>query len=117
MKLLVDAQLPKKLVMFFREQGCDAVHTLGLPEGNYTSDINVMDYADKQQRIVVTKDADFVNSFLLKKQPERLFLISTGNITNADLRVLLATHWPALQDALQQFNFIELTRTSIIIHE
>lgn len=117
MKLLVDAQLPRKLVNFFREQGCDAVHALALPKGNYTSDIEVIDYADKHQRIVVTKDADFVSSFLLRKQPQRLFLISTGNIRNADLQLLLATHWTVLKDALENFNFTELTRTSIIIHE
>lgn len=84
MKLLVDAQLPRKLVNFFRDQGCDA---------------------------------DFVSSFLLRKQPQRLLLISTGNIRNADLQLLLATHWIVLKDALEHFNFTELTRTSIIIHE
>ena len=58
-------KLPRRLVDFFREQGCDVIHTLSLPEGNYTQDSDVIRYADMQQRIVVSKDADFVNSFLL----------------------------------------------------
>lgn len=110
-------KLPRRLVDFFREQGCDVIHTLSLPEGNYTQDSDVIRYADMQQRIVVSKDADFVNSFLLKKQPQRLLLISTGNIRNNDLQSLLATHWMALKIALESSNFVELTRTSIIIHE
>jgi len=33
-KLLIDAQLPRRLVRQLREQGIDAIHTLDLPSGN-----------------------------------------------------------------------------------
>lgn len=41
MKFLVDAQLPRRLVLRLREAGHDAVHTLDLPDGNQTSDAQV----------------------------------------------------------------------------
>ena len=41
MKFLVDAQLPRRLVKRFREAGFEAIHTLDLPMGNRTSDIEI----------------------------------------------------------------------------
>lgn len=41
--------------------------------------------ADAEGRVVVTQDDDFVQSFLLRNQPQRLLLIATGNIGNAKL--------------------------------
>ncbi len=34
MKFLVDAQLPRRLCIWLRQQGHDAVHTLDLDSGN-----------------------------------------------------------------------------------
>jgi predicted nuclease of predicted toxin-antitoxin system len=42
----------------------------------------------QEERIVVTKDTDFFDSFLIRQQPYKLLLVSTGNITNAELEVL-----------------------------
>ena len=70
MKFLVDAQLPRRLAYRLREAGHDAVHTLDLAGGNRTSDATILETAEREQRIVVTKDADFVNSFFLTHRPE-----------------------------------------------
>jgi predicted nuclease of predicted toxin-antitoxin system len=64
-KLLIDAQLPRRMVGWMRAAGCDTVHTLDLPDGNATSDGQVIITADREGRVVVTIDADFVNSHLL----------------------------------------------------
>ena len=48
-----------------------------------------MRIADREERIVVTKDEDFVQSLWLKKQPQRLLLIAMGNIGNAELAQLI----------------------------
>lgn len=88
MKFLVDAQLPRRIVYRLREAGHDALHTLDLPNGNHTSDAEIIAIASRDGRIVVTKDADFVNSFVLLRLPPRLLLISTGNIKNTDLESL-----------------------------
>jgi predicted nuclease of predicted toxin-antitoxin system len=66
--------------------------------------------------VVVAKDADFVNSFLLHKSPYKLLLISAGNISNAELEELLARRFPALVAALTDSHFVELDRENLIIH-
>ncbi|NET74389.1 MAG: hypothetical protein F6K62_26810, partial [Sphaerospermopsis sp. SIO1G2] len=83
MKFLVDAQLPKRLATWLANQGHDVLHTLDLPQGNQTPDAEITQRSIAENRIVVTKDSDFVDSFWLNLGPYKLFLISTGNITNA----------------------------------
>jgi predicted nuclease of predicted toxin-antitoxin system len=68
-----------------REQGHDALHTLDLPDENRTTDARIVEIAAQEGRVVVTKDADFVESFILHHKPEKLLLISTGNISNLEL--------------------------------
>jgi len=47
----------------------DAVHTLELEAGNHTTDSYINELSVTEQRIVISKDADFVNSFLLAGAP------------------------------------------------
>ncbi|HMM76018.1 MAG TPA: DUF5615 family PIN-like protein [Gammaproteobacteria bacterium] len=65
MKFLVDAQLPLRFVGWLRQHGHDAVHTLDLPLGNRTPDSEIVARAISEARIAVTKDSDFVRTFLL----------------------------------------------------
>ena len=60
----------------------DALHTLDLPDANRTSNARINEPSVAEQRIVVTKDADFVNSFLISQVPYKLLLVSTGTIAN-----------------------------------
>jgi predicted nuclease of predicted toxin-antitoxin system len=115
MKVLVDAQLPRRLAGWLSGAGCDALHTLDLPNGNRSTDEQVIERAELDGRVVVSKDADFVNSHLVAGRPSKLLLISTGNISNAELERLLAPLVPALIVAFQAHVFVELTHGGIII--
>jgi predicted nuclease of predicted toxin-antitoxin system len=112
---LIDAQLPRRLAWKLRELGHDVLHTLDLPSGNRTPDKEINAVALRDGRVVVTKDADFVNSFLLLGQPGKLVLVSTGNITNAELEALLLPNLPAIVSELQTGSYVELTRTALIV--
>ena len=116
MRFLVDAQLPRRLVYLLQQAGHDAVHTLDLPGGNRTTDGEINQIAAREQRAIMTKDADFVNSFIISRRPEKLLLISTGNITNADLEALLVAALPTIQAAFQTHDYVELSRTALIVH-
>ena len=61
------------MVAWLHDAGCDAVHTLDLPDGNRTTDDQLIDFADRQVRVLVTKDGDFVDSHLLFGRPGKLF--------------------------------------------
>ena len=117
MKFLVDAQLPRHLVASLKWSGHDVLHTLDFPSGNRTPDWRINEISVAEQRIVVTKDADFVNSFLLSGVPYKLLLVSTGNISNRELESLFVKNLSAIVGALEIYEFVEITRTSLIEHK
>jgi len=117
MKFLVDAQLPIRLARFLQSAGYDTVHTRDLPQQNATPDSIVNTISIQQERVVITKDADFVQSFLIQKQPYKLLLITTGNIKNSDLEALFAQSLPHLVKLFEQHSYIELSRDAIILHQ
>jgi len=116
MKFIVDAQLPSKFVIWLNEAGHDALHTLDLPKKNLTPDKELTEFAVSQGRIVVSKDDDFVQAFLVNGEPS-LLLISTGNISNLALEALIKSNLKLISDAFLQSRFVELTFNSIVIHE
>ena len=116
MKFLVDAQLPRRLAHFLGSAQHDALHTLDLPDGNATSDAELCDICGREQRVLVTKDLDFADSFLLKGEPPLLLLISTGNISNRDLEALFRARLRDVVTAFTSSSFVELERDSIVIH-
>lgn len=117
MKFLIDAQLPRRLAKRLVAAGHDAVHTLDLPTGNRTTDAEITRIADQEDRAVLTKDADFVSSFLLRGKPRRLVLVSVGNSRNEALEQRLFAEVPAIVKALSGTGFVELTLSGLVIHD
>jgi predicted nuclease of predicted toxin-antitoxin system len=116
MNFLIDAQLPRRVARLLTAAGHDAVHALDLPNGNQTTDSEINAISIQENRVVVTKDSDFVNSFLLSKEPYKLLLISTGNISNKDLEAILTPLLPTIVATFQSHDYVELTRTALIVH-
>ena len=96
--------------------GLDALHTLDLPGGNRTKDSEMNALSLDEKRIVVTKDADFVQSFLLQGRPHKLLLVSTGNINNNDLLTLFEAKLTPMVESFETVDFVELTREFLILH-
>ena len=116
MKFLVDAQLPRRFATWLKEAGHEALHTLDLPKKNRTTDDELIACATRDGRIVISKDADFVQSFLVTSEPP-LLLISTGNISNADLEKILRDNLSAIEAAFASSRFVEITREALVVHE
>jgi predicted nuclease of predicted toxin-antitoxin system len=116
MRFLVDAQLPRRIALWLCAQGHDAIHTLDLPEQNRTADAVITSLGDREGRVVITKDADFVESFILRHEPRKLLLVSTGNISNAELQPLLAANLSSLVTNLETSDFVEISRSGVIVH-
>ncbi len=117
MKFLIDAQLPRRFCSWLVVAGHDATHTLDLPQRNCTTDREILDIAEREERIVVTKDDDFVQSFLLTGRPPKLLLVATGNIGNAQLEKLIRTNLVMIAEAFEAYRFIELGSETLVIHE
>lgn len=116
MKFLVDAQLPAKLARALDAAGHDALHTTELPEGNRTTDAELARQADAEDRVVVTKDADFRDSHLITGSPRRLLIVATGNITNTILLELFELHLDTVVAAFTDTDFVELRVAELIVH-
>jgi predicted nuclease of predicted toxin-antitoxin system len=108
--------LPRRLAAQLNQAGHETVHTLDLPLGNRTKDSAINNLSLNDGYIVITKDSDFVESFLLQGKPRKLLLVSTGNITNADLEVLFGANLEKVVMGFDTVDFIELNRTSVILH-
>lgn len=116
MKFIVDAQLPRSLSDFLISRGYDSIHTLELPDKNRTVDHKIISISTKENRIVISKDSDFLESFLLKNQPPKLILVKIGNTRN---NVLLNMFDKNIENILKQLvnnSLIVITKTEIVVH-
>lgn len=116
MNFLLDAHLPRRLVFRLRERGHDAIHTLDLPRANKTPDHEINEVSVRELRVVITKDSDFVDSLLLRRQPWKLLLITTGNIRNSALEGLLLANLDTIIDGLAMYDYVEVSRSAVVLH-
>jgi predicted nuclease of predicted toxin-antitoxin system len=114
MKFLVDAQLPYRIVSFLKDKGFDALHTSDLPDKERTSDSQIRSIAVSENRIVITKDYDFVDSHIIRKIPEKLLIITTGNIKNKQLFDLWQNNWELIIHLFETWNLVELSKDDVI---
>ena len=116
MKFIVDAQLPKPLAVWLKNKGFDAIHTLDLPKQNLTDDMDIIKLSMKKQYIVISKDSDFFDYFVLKQQPYKLVLLTTGNIVNKNLIQLFENNFQQLEQLIQNNHVIEMNNFNITVH-
>lgn len=101
MKFIVDAQLPPALARWITDQGHRATHVFEL--GFHTADDPaIWDRAGKDNCVVISKDEDFVDRWLLSDQPVALVWIRKGNCSNRALLAWLEPLWPDTIKRLEQ---------------
>jgi predicted nuclease of predicted toxin-antitoxin system len=88
MRFLCDVHISYKLVNYLTQAGHEAIHVNTILDKWFSKDAEIASYADDNDCIVITKDADFRDSHFLKKSPKRLIKINLGNISNNELIVL-----------------------------
>lgn len=116
MRVLDDAQLPRRLAYFLSTLDIDAKHTLELPKQNATPDQEIVELADKEERIVVTKDSDFLDNYILQGLPQKLLIVSTGNINNNDLIRLFEQNIETIKSMFEENTVIEIDEEEIQVH-
>lgn len=117
MKFLIDANLPYKLAILLKEKGFDVIHTDHLPEKEKTTDRVIREVSLREKRTVISKDSDFLDSHLITGVPEKFLYISTGNIINRELIVLIDRFIPQIVELFNNFDLIELTNDELIVHD
>lgn len=108
MKFLVDAQLPPTLKLWLIEQGHDCKHTIDLPRKDLSSDTEIANIAVEEGRILVSKDSDFVKMKMVANKPDKLLVVTTGNIRNAELIRSFENNFENALRLLASFEIVEL---------
>ena len=110
MKFLIDEQLPYLLSEWLQSKGYDAVHVSALLTNARIPDGYICERSMAEERIVTTKDADFLNTYLVKQQPYKLVYVTTGNMRNRPLLDLFRASLSQLIQELETANVIELNQ-------
>jgi predicted nuclease of predicted toxin-antitoxin system len=99
---LIDAQLPPALARWISGLGPhQAVHAFDL--GLHTADDSVLwKYALEHQAVIITKDEDFVDCWLLSNQPAALVWVRKGNCSTQSLLSWFEPLWPDIVKRLEQ---------------
>ena len=114
MRFIIDAHLPKSIAEIFADLGHEAIHTSDLPEGNASKDREIILVA-AQDGIIVSKDEDFYQSFLVYGKPPQLIHVKVGNMRLRELKALFSKVAPELIDLLGQHDLLELHQDKIIV--
>lgn len=117
MNFIVDAQLPKSLSELLQQLGYDSLHTLDLPDQNRTTDNTISQISVSEHRVVITKDADFLESHLISGIPPKLIIVKTGNIRNDKLFELFKDQISRMCSLLEECSLLELTNIELIAHQ
>jgi predicted nuclease of predicted toxin-antitoxin system len=97
-------------------QNIESKHTLDLPKKNATPDSEIIRYADEENRIVISKDSDFLDNYILDGSPKKLLIVSTGNINNRNLIQLFEKNLETLKSLFEKNSVIEINEEEIQIH-
>jgi predicted nuclease of predicted toxin-antitoxin system len=117
MKFIVDAQLPFGLKEILNNYGFDSIHTDDLPDREKTTDNQIRQISVHQDRIVISKDSDFINSYYVHGIPPKLLVISTGNIKNSELYSLFDKNLRQIIELFKTCTLVEMDNYELIGHE
>jgi len=115
MHFLCDVHISIKVVKFLVVLGHSATHANNLPSKSSSTDAEICLHADRNEMIVITKDEDFRNSFLLRQTPRKLVRITLGNVSNQTLIELLERNLPLiLQLDREEGFYLELGGSAVV---
>ncbi|MEK6477466.1 DUF5615 family PIN-like protein [Catalinimonas sp. 4WD22] len=117
MKFLCDVHISYKIVKYLRALEFEAIHVNEILDKWHTkadaADGDICTYADKNDSIVLTKDADFRNSFLISNTLKKLVKVNLGNLSTSALIDVLSENLQAIQKLNSRGGFmIELDQNS-----
>jgi len=114
MKFLIDAQLPVGLKEILGELECDCIHAQSLPNRDKSTDVEIRKIADQENRILISKDFDFYYSHTRLNTPQKLLIVTTGNIKNRQLFDIFRKNFAQIKVAFKGCSLVEISNTEVI---
>lgn len=97
MKFLCDVHISYKIVNYLRSLKFQAIHVNEILDRWHTKDRAICIYADTNDFIVLTKDADFKYSHLISNTPRKLVKVNLGNMPTSTLTNVISKNLKAIQ--------------------
>ena len=82
---------------------------------NRTKDTQINDISIEQNRIVISKDLDFVESLLVSDKPYKLIYVAVGNVSNKELLEIFGKNIDKIVKCIEDSRLIEITKSKIIV--
>lgn len=100
---------------FLISKNHDCTHVNTILDKWFTKDDAIANYADLNGLILITKDGDFRDSHYLKNTPNKLVKINLGNISNADLILIIDNNLTKIEKLNLNDSFIlEIDKDNLI---
>lgn len=106
MRFLCDAHISYKLANHLTAMGFETVYVNDILDKSETRDSDICRYADQNDLIVITKDADFRDSYFIKQTPKKIIKVNLGNIPNQELVRIFTENISTFEKLSSKPNFL-----------
>jgi predicted nuclease of predicted toxin-antitoxin system len=101
LQFLVDVNLPKRFQFFHSGR---FLHVVDIDP--FMKDKEIWDYALSNELVILTKDTDFYEMFLINDICPKVVFFKFGNLKLSDLHQYFQEFWPAIVNKLETSSFI-----------
>ena len=111
--ILLDQGLPRSAASVLRDEGWDVLHTgdIGLSR---STDRQILEYARREKRVVVTLDSDFHTIIALTNASSpSVIRIRLEGLRGPDLAHLIKRIWPKIEPQVKRGAMITVTESGI----
>jgi len=98
MNFLCDVHISIRIAKSIEELGYKCEHVNRILNKWNTTDEEIINYLNERNLILITKDQDFRNSYLLHSKPKKLIKIDLGNISNEALLKTIVEILPFIEN-------------------
>ena len=113
--ILLDQGLPRSTAMTLRDDGWDVLHVgdIGLSR---SSDTEIVEYARKCERVIITLDSDFHTILALANAPDpSVIRIRLEGLKGPDLAALIKRIWSRIELDIKKGAMVSVTHSGIKI--
>jgi predicted nuclease of predicted toxin-antitoxin system len=105
---LVDVNLPKRFSFFN-----SPLFTHIVDIDAYMTDQQVWDYAIENDKVILTKDADFYDKFMSSKVSPKVVYFQLGNLSLKELHNFFMTNWAEIISHLEDGSMLVVQKDQI----
>ena len=113
--ILLDQGLPRSAASVLRDEGWDVLHTgdIGLSR---STDIQILEFARNEQRIIITLDSDFHTILALENaSTPSVIRIRLEGLKGPDLALIIKRIWTQIEPQIKKGAMVTVTESGIRI--